>query len=66
MNNFEGKNEEKFVKGIYKLKEDDVHFVEVTDEGCIFCCRKGGLGILCEYPYIGEFCDECPLKINLG
>lgn len=51
-----------FSKGIYYDKSDPKHFVEVTEEGCIFCCVSNGVGILCEYPSIGEFCDFCPIK----
>lgn len=57
-------NDNKFKTGIYQNKGDEKNYVEVTEEGCIFCCVKGGVGILCEYPYIGEFCDNCPLKLQ--
>lgn len=51
-----------FAVGVYPDEVHKGHEVEVTEEGCIFCGVVGGWKLLCEYPYIGEFCDECPLK----
>lgn len=56
------KTQKVFKPGIYKNKNYKNKYAEVTTEGCIFCCVKGGIGILCEYPYINEYCDQCPLK----
>ena len=50
-----------FATGIYNDSIHKEHEVEVTEEGYIFCGRIGGLKLLCDYPYIGEFCDGCPL-----
>lgn len=53
---------QQFVPGIYPDEVHKGHQVEVTEEGYICCGVAGGIKILCDYPYIGEFCDGCPLK----
>ena len=51
-----------FPSGRYVDGERHLYWVEVDEEGCIFCGCGNGIGILCEYPLIGEFCDNCPLE----
>ena len=60
------KNYKQFETGIYKRPNDPKHYVEVTIEGIIVCYTTNGLGILCDYPYIEEYCDDCPLKTCNG
>ena len=51
-----------FATGVYVDKKKPSNWVEVTEEGCIFCGCGNEIGILCEFPYIHEYCDDCPLK----
>lgn len=62
LNHQQDMKEKKFVAGIYPDEVHKDHEVEVTEEGIIFCGKVNGWKLLCNYPYIGEICEDCPLK----